>query len=154
MRSGSVGGWGLFEGDGEAAAFADFAVDFEGGVVFGEGVFDDGEAEAGAAALAAAAFVDAVEAFGEVGDVFGFDAGAVVFDGKVQRRQHEYVAVGSGLEADFDFAACGGVAHGVENEVAQGVVEVGINAVYPQVGGDLGADGVFACGKVFAVFGQ
>ncbi len=155
MKCSGAAGWGdLLEGDGELAALADFAVDFEGGVVFGEGVFDDGEAEAGAAALTAAAFVDAVEAFGKVGDVLGFDAGAVVFDGEVQRRQHKDVAVGLGLEADFDFAAGGGVAHGVEDEVAQGVVEVGVDAVYPEVGGDVGADGVFACGKGFAVFGQ
>mgnify|MGYP000891958974 CR=1 FL=1 len=61
------------EAGGEAAADAGRALDLELRLVAVQRVLDDGEAEAGAAGVARAATVDAVEAFGEAGDMLGVD---------------------------------------------------------------------------------
>src|SRR5438477_2186630 len=53
----------------EAAAHAGLAHDVERRLVAGDGMLDDGEAEAGAAGLARAAAIDAIEALGEPRDV-------------------------------------------------------------------------------------
>ena len=111
------------------------AVYFQAGVVFGEGVFADCESQSGAAAVARAAGIDAVEAFGEVREVFGGDAGAAVFDGEGGLLC--VVVVG---QADADVAACRGVAHGVADEVAECAVQVAVIAVDPEAGGDVGVD--------------
>ena len=72
------------EARGEAAALAGLALDLEHGVVARERVLGDGEAEAGAAGLARAAAVDAVEALGEPRDVLGLDADAGVLDAEAR----------------------------------------------------------------------
>jgi len=62
----------------ERAALPRLAFDGEPRLVAFEHVLDDGEAEAGAAGLARAAAVDAVEALGEARDVLRLDADAGV----------------------------------------------------------------------------
>ena len=47
-------------------------------------VFDDGEAQAYAALLGRAAIIDAVESFGQSGDMLGRDAFARIFDMDMQ----------------------------------------------------------------------
>src|SRR3954471_18394916 len=123
-----------FEGDGaprremcaEAAASAGRAVDFEMRLVARERVLGDGEAEAGAAALARAAAIDAVEALGEPRDVFHRDADARIGDA-------ERGAVGAVVPRDGHFAAGRRVADSVGNEVAKGAcaLRVGAEQVAP-----------------------
>jgi hypothetical protein len=67
-----------------------------------DGVFDDGEAKAGAAVGAAAGAVDGVEAFEDAFLVFEGDAAAGVLD-----FQHEELGVGSLVGADGDAAGLG-----------------------------------------------
>ena len=79
-------------------------------VVVRDHVADDGEAEAGAAGLAAAGLVDPVEALEDPLEVAGRDADAVVGDGDL-----DLVALGGGL--DLDRAAGVGVLHRVVEQV-------------------------------------
>ena len=60
----------------EGTAVAKFAADARFAAVALDDVFDDGEAEAGAALIARAGFVHAVEAFIDAFKGFGWDAGA------------------------------------------------------------------------------
>ena len=100
---------------------AEGGADVDGAVVEEGDVFDDGEAEAGAAVFAGAVLVDAVEAFEEAGEVFGGDAAAAVGDGE------DGVAV-FGFEAEGDGGGAG-VAEGVGEEVDEGLLEeVGVAA--------------------------
>ncbi len=64
--------------DGGAGIY--FGVEFDVTAHGGDGVFDDGESEAGAAVGAAAGAVDGVEAFEDALLVFGWDAAAGVMD--------------------------------------------------------------------------
>ena len=59
----------------EGAAVADVAGDRDTAAVRMGDVFDDGEAQAGAAEVATASLVDAVEALEEPGQVLSSDAG-------------------------------------------------------------------------------
>ena len=100
---------------------AEGGADVDGAVVEEGDVFDDGEAEAGAAVFAGAVLVDAVEAFEEAGEVLGGDAAAAVGDGE------DGVAV-FGFEAEGDGGGAG-VAEGVGEEVDEGLLEeVGVAA--------------------------
>src|SRR5205085_1786588 len=103
-RLGWVGGVGCVVGDGdvEAGAVAGLALDGDGALVFVDDCFDDGEAEAAAGGGAGFGFGGAVEAFEEVGLVFGGDAGAVVAD-------FECDGGGVGVGGDVDLAVGGGV---------------------------------------------
>ena len=127
-----------FEYGGKGAAVAGPAFDFEVAVMFGQGVFGDGKAKAGAAVVAGAAGIDAVEALGQARQVFGGDAGAGVAYAETD------VFFTFALQADADVAACGRVADGVEYQVAEGVVEVELAAVYPDIGRYVGGEGVAA----------
>src|SRR6185312_5777932 len=75
---------GVFSADGEfqaeLGADAGRAADVDGAAVGLGYVFDDGEAEAGAAHFARAGAVDAVEALKDAGEVMGRDSEAVVGD--------------------------------------------------------------------------
>ena len=117
---------------------AEPAFDFQVAVMFGQGVFGDGQAEAGATVVAGAAGIDAVEAFGQARQVFGGDAGAGVAYAETD------VFFTFALQGNVDVAACGCVADGVEYEVAEGVVEVELAAVYPDIGRYVGGEGVAA----------
>ena len=90
--------------------------------------FRDGEAEAGAAGVAGAGLVGAVEAFEDVGEVVGSDAEAGVFDG-------EEGAVVGGRESDGDAAAGPVVADGVGDEVGEEFAEAVEVAGRADVGG-------------------
>ena len=73
---------GLLRGEDAAdlGAFVEFGVEFDGAAHGGDGVFDDGEAQAGAAVGAAAGTVDGVEAFEDSLLVFERDAAAGIGD--------------------------------------------------------------------------
>src|SRR3954469_17275134 len=64
------------EGEEECATVAEFAFGADGAAVGEHDVFGDGQTEAGAAGLAGAGFVDAVEALEETRQMLGGDAGA------------------------------------------------------------------------------
>ena len=64
----------LWKCHGEGGALAEPALDGHAGMMAGEDVLDDGEAEAGAAMLAAGVDIDPVEALGEPRDVLLGDA--------------------------------------------------------------------------------
>ena len=84
-------------------------------------VLDDGKAQAGAAVLAGAVGMDAVEALEEAGEVLGGDAAAVVGDGEEGGAILDPEAEGDGGGA--------GVAEGVGEEVDEGLLEeVGVAA--------------------------
>ena len=93
------------------------AGDFDAAAVDLGDVFDDGEAEAGAAHFPAAGAVDAVEAFEDSGEVFGGDAETVVGD-----FEEDVAVFGFGCGADF--AVVAGVFDGVVDEVGDGALEV------------------------------
>src|SRR5690606_32891009 len=80
-------------------------------------MLDDGQAEASALGFAGAAFIDAIEAFGEAGDVFGADADAAVLD-------RELRPVRGLLPLDVAVAAIRRVADGVGDEVAEGTEQL------------------------------
>src|ERR1039458_259308 len=108
----------------EGCAGAEFAFGPDAAAVGQDDVLDDGQAEAGAAGLAGACFVDAVEALEDAIEVLGGDAGAEVLDG-------EFDFGGNiGLKqprADANPAAGFAVLEGVLNEVAEDLVHgVGI----------------------------
>src|SRR3954468_8618146 len=118
-----------FEGDGaarremcaEAATRARRAVDLEVRLVAPEHVLGDGEAEAGAARVARAAAIDAVEALGEPWDVFHRDADTRIGDA-------ERGAVRAVVPGDGHFAAGRRVADSVGNEVAEGARDLRLGA--------------------------
>ena len=107
------------EGEGEGGAFVVVVVVEPDAAVVGlDDVFDDGEAESGAALFAGAGFVDAEEAFEDaLAGVFG-DAGSVVgdVDGDVA-----VVGVGGGVDADV--AAGFAVFDSVVDEVLDDLVD-------------------------------
>ncbi len=74
--------------DGERAAFANRTFHMDGTAVNLDDVLDDGEAQPGAAELAAAGGIDAVEALEEPVEVLAFDSEPFVFneDGHLPRR--------------------------------------------------------------------
>ena len=141
----------------EAGAFAEFAFDIDGAVVELGDVFDDAEAEAGAADGAAAGFVDPVEAFEEAGVVLRGDAGAVVLD-----FDHGVVALLVGFEGDGGFGV--GVFDRILDEIEDGLLEerrvqhsgeavfgFDFEGQVPSLGGVFGeGDGVFEEGAHFA----
>lgn len=128
---------GLRKIDPEGGADVEDALDFDGAAVGLDDGVGDGEAEAGAAFLAAGAgAVDTVESFEEVGDVFLGDAGAGVLDGKGGAL---FVA-GEG-EVDLPFLAV--VFHGVAEEIKKGLPHaLGIEGKWCRV--DVGDEGDLA----------
>src|SRR5690606_1568134 len=113
--------------DGEGRALAGCAADVDAPAVALRHVLDDGQPEAGAAGLARAAAIDAVEALGQARQVLGRDARAAVGD----------VELGPALLADAparrDPAAAGRIAHRVAHEVGHGADELGLGARDPEV---------------------
>src|SRR3954468_2925732 len=105
----------------EAATHARFAGDVERRVMARDGMLDDGEAEAGAAGLARAAAVDAVEALGEAGNVLVRDADARVLH--AERSAVEAVA-----PKEPDLAALRRVADRVRDQVAEGACQLRLRA--------------------------
>ena len=67
----------------EVSAVAQFAFGPDASAVGLDDVLDDGQAQAGAAGLAGAGFVNAVEALEDAVEVLGGDAGAEVLDGEL-----------------------------------------------------------------------
>src|SRR5689334_25449562 len=84
-------------------------------------VLDDSEAESGAAGLARAAAIDAIEALGEPRDMLRRDAEAGVLDAE----KGTVVAV---APAERHLAAGRRVADGVADQVAEGAGELGLRA--------------------------
>src|SRR5688572_21099567 len=80
----------------------------------------DGQAETGAAGLARAAAVDAVEALGEPRDVLGFDADAGVLDAEARTLR----ALAPGQRHG---AACGRVPDRVADQIAEGAGELRVH---------------------------
>ena len=130
------------DGEGGAWAGGSFAEDV--GVEGLDEVFDDGEAEAGAAEGAVAGGVDAVETHEDAGEVLGGDADAGVAHG-------DDGGVAGAAEVEFDAAAGGRVGDGIVDEVvddkAQGFAVAGHDEIGGFGGGDegdvfLGGDGL------------
>ena len=67
----------------EGGAAAQFAFCPDASAVGQDDVLDDGQTEAGAARLARARFINAIEALEDAGEVFAGDAGAEVADGEL-----------------------------------------------------------------------
>ena len=42
------------------------------------------------------------------------------------------------------------VAHGIENQIAQGIVQIQLHPLYPQIRLDVGIEGLFACRQSYA----
>src|SRR5690349_2538271 len=91
------GGDGQF--DGEAGAFAFLAFDGDGSAVGGADGFDDRQAQAGAAELAGAGFVDAIETFKDVRLRLERNAHAAV-----RHFQDGLLRAGPGVHAHVDVA--------------------------------------------------
>src|SRR5690606_26505193 len=99
------------------AALSDLAVDPQVRLVQAQHVLDDGQAQAGTAALARAAGRDAVEAFGQARQVRGGNAVAAV-------AHREYsAAVVAARQAQFDAAAGRGVTHRIADQVGERAVQ-------------------------------
>ena len=133
---------GLGKADVEAAAAGFAVLDADGAGVGFDGPFCDGEAEAGAAALARAAFVDAIKAVEDAGLLFDGYAGALIENGDFRG-----LAV-DGRDFDTDFGLWRRVFDGVIDDIENGLTEdaaVGVD-------GDLAA-AIDADGLVF-VFGE
>src|SRR5690242_11906163 len=77
----------LWQVDGEDGALALLALDVERTAMVADDMLDDGEAEPGAAQLARAGGIDAVEALGQPRQVLARDALAVVAHGDGKRRR-------------------------------------------------------------------
>src|SRR5712691_1687414 len=105
---------GVEDGDGEMelGAAADFAFDPDAAAVHFDDVLGDGEAQAGAAELAGARSVDAIEALEDARLVGGGDADAGIGDG-----EDDFGAAGFG--ADRDLAARERVLRGVVEQILQ-----------------------------------
>src|SRR6185437_7483900 len=100
--------------DGEDRALAQLALDVECAAVVAHDVLDDGEAEPGAAQLARAGGIDAVEALGEPRQVLARDALAMVADGDGKRRRalagpRRRQQARRGMRADIDRGAAAAV---------------------------------------------
>src|SRR3546814_9568367 len=80
-------------------------------------VLDDREAEAGATDRAAARLIDAVETFGQAGQMFGCDAVALVAD-----RQPHPVSLAHQLDRDRRSRMA--IFHGVRNDVVRELPEL------------------------------
>src|SRR5687767_9527237 len=111
MRSGRFG-----DGEKESAALAEFALYPDFAAVGLDDVFDDGEAEAGAALVAGAGAIDAVETFEDAALRFGRNAGAVVGDG-------DGCTLRIGFGGDSDGAAGRAVFDAVVDEVVDDLFE-------------------------------
>ncbi len=109
-----------------------------------ERVLHDGEAEAGAAGLARAAAIDAVEALRQPRDVLGSDA-----DTGVLHRERR--AFGPVAPEEAYFAALRGIAHGVGDEVAEGARELGFRAEDVDFGRAAQRDRVASAGQGLGV---
>src|SRR5260370_39908346 len=81
-------------------------------------MFDDGEPQAGAARVARAAAIHAVEALGEPGNVLGFDADPRVF-------HRELGALLRAAPDQVDLAPGRRIAHRVAREIAEGAGDLG-----------------------------
>mgnify|MGYP007039721777 CR=1 FL=1 len=103
-----------WEMHGKGAALAQLDVNVQLRPVALQGVFDDGQAQAGATGFARAAAVDAVEALGQPRQVVWGNAGATV------AHLQAGAAIGLGLPQHLHPPACGGVAQGVGDEVGEG----------------------------------
>ena len=120
--------------DGEDAAFARRAFDIDAALMGLDDVLDDGQAEAGAAELAAAGAIDAVEALEEARQVLRGDAAAAIAD-----VDGDFVVI-LACE-DFNLAAGFAVFDGVIDEVNDGLFE--------ERGIDVGGDRVVAIEREF-----
>src|SRR5687767_14930872 len=109
-RSGGIDISRRGNGEKESAAVAEFALDPDFAAVGLDDVFDDGEAEAGAALVAGAGAIDTVEAFEDAALRFGRNAGAIVGDG-------DGGALTIGFGGDGDGAAGRAVFDAVVDEV-------------------------------------
>src|SRR5690349_3177226 len=87
----------------------------------GEGMFDDGQAQARAPGLARAAAVHAVEALGEAGNVLGFDADARVF-------HREFGALLGASPYQAHLAPRRRITDGVARKVAERAGELGLGS--------------------------
>lgn len=119
--------------DGEGGTLAGGAFGEDVGVERLDEVFDDGEAEAGAAEGAVASGVDAVETLEDAGEVFGGDADAGV-------AHDDDGGVAGAAEVEFDAAAGGGVGDGVVDEVVDDEAESFAVAGHDEIGGFGGGD--------------
>ena len=104
------------DGEKESAAVAEFAFDPDLAAVGLDDVFDDGEAEAGAALVAGAGAIDAIEAFEDAALCFGWNARAVVGNGDGR-------AVGVHFGGDGNGAAGRAVFDSVVDEVVDDLFE-------------------------------
>ncbi len=100
---------------------AQHAADFQPCTVAQQHVFDDGQAQPGAAGVGVAAGVDAVEALGQAGQVLGVDADTGILHAQV-------CAVLVGPPADADIALVLGVLHGVEHQVGKSAAQLALTA--------------------------
>src|ERR1043166_8312291 len=107
------GAGGFGEGEVKGGAVAEFARSPDTTTLSLHEVFDDGQAEAGAALLARAGLVHAIKAREDAFEGFGGNAGAVV------ANEDFDVARWRGLRADGDGAAVAAILDGVINEVAE-----------------------------------
>ena len=96
-------------------------------IVAQQDVFDDGQAQAGAAGVARACGVDAVETFGQVRNVLRCDAIAAI-----RNREHRVFA--HELPGEANAAARRGVAHGIVDEVGEGAAQFFLVAGEPETG--------------------
>ncbi len=104
----------------EPRALAGLALDHQIATVPLGHVLDDRQPEAGAAGVARAAGVDAVEALGEARQVLAGDAATVVGHGEFG------ASVGEGLPAELDAAALRRVANGVVEQVGERAAHFGL----------------------------
>src|SRR6266849_4249419 len=111
-RAGGAGGVEDGDGEVELRAAADFAFDPDAAAMHFDDVLGDGEAQAGAAELAGARSVDAIEALEDARLVGGGDANAGIGDG-----EDDFGA--AGLGADRDLAARERVLRGVVEQILQ-----------------------------------
>src|SRR6266849_5715374 len=111
-RAGGAGGVEDGDGEVELRAAADFAFDPDAAAMHFDDVLGDGEAEAGAAELAGARGVDAIEALEDARLVGGGDADAGIGDG-----EDDFGVAGFG--ADRNLAARERVLRGVVEQILQ-----------------------------------
>ena len=120
---------------GKLTAFAHGGLYLQAAAVFGQSVFGNRQAQACATAGTRAACVYAVEALGEAGDVFGGDTRAIV-----GHAETGVCHVGIAVQAYADVATVMVVAHSIENQIAQGIVQIQLHPLYPQIRLDVGIE--------------
>src|SRR5204862_492717 len=126
--------------DGETATVSLLAFHIEVCLMARERVLDDRQPEAGAAGLARAAAIDAVETLGETRQVLGGDADAGVLDA-------EGGPLGRVAPDDAHFAILRRVANRVRHQVAEGAGEFALRAEEVDRRGARQADAVAAAGE-------